>query len=59
MADTCETCKFYTVLKRKGFCKRFPPQVTATGGEIIVPGSFHPVVEPGDWCGEHQPKEED
>ncbi len=59
----CKTCKWWNVdvltpreARRQaqpedGFCKRFPP----------TPWNFKtwwPIVNPNDWCGEWEPKDE-
>ena len=38
----CKTCRF----ERVGFCCRFPPRATKTGGRLF------PHIGPDDWCGE-------
>jgi hypothetical protein len=45
----CDTCQFgmHNPALQRRVCRRYPP--------IMTPGGFvFPIVEAGDWCGEHR-----
>lgn len=51
----CGNCKFfedhnYSNDNFDGLCKRYPPTIKRD----LFTRPFHPFVEKGDWCGEHE-----
>ncbi len=65
---TCETCRFWQLVELapywSGDCRRHTPRMQ---GDIAPHGSAQfqepkaaiwPSTNSGDWCGEHQPKQE-
>lgn len=51
----CETCRWWDsdTYSVKGRCHRYPPTP-----ESHMVGQRRPSTVPHDWCGEHQPKEQ-
>lgn len=66
-ADVCSTCIFAAESPhQKGTleCRSNPPTPIAMPGQHPMTGqptiqimAFHPAVQPGHWCGDHQPDE--
>lgn len=67
-SESCEGCHFYQSLHPKtdrGECRRYPPTIIerevakSMEGDLlsaIYQGSWWPLVEVGEWCGEYQPE---
>lgn len=44
----CGECRFADVANRMMICRRYPPTtITLPNGQM---GTWHPVVQRGDWC---------
>jgi len=62
-APTCATCRSWHEM---GVCKRMPPAYigtetlldTTTGRAFERPVFGWPTTDPGEWCGEHAPKQD-
>jgi hypothetical protein len=48
--ECCGNCRFYKPNGDAGICQRYPAKVIVDGGIYSV----RPVMEPAEWCGEHQ-----
>ena len=62
MSETCETCRFYKEIKgwNGGICRcRSPIPTFVFDGSTAHYETYFPTIGPNDWCGEHQPKEQD
>lgn len=63
--QTCMFCRFAVPDEGGNFeCRRYPPQLVATGPAVIAPGAksslapVRPLMRPENWCGEWAPAPE-
>lgn len=47
--EYCGNCRFYK--QDTGICQRGPAQAIVADGDVF---SVRPIMEPAEWCGEHQ-----
>ena len=65
MPKTCETCRWWDSAKYEGQCRRHAPRLSGQaaphGNATHQDPMFRawPTTWRDDWCGEHQPREED
>lgn len=52
-AEYCGNCRFYKQDGDQGMCQRYPARVIVDGDGVY---SVRPLMEPAEWCGEHQMK---
>jgi hypothetical protein len=53
--QTCQTCRFWRRDDAEsGLCRRHAPRPARQHGDGVYFAVF-PLVENGDWCGEHEP----
>ncbi len=63
--ETCATCRFFSTFSsvnaNLGTCRRGPPLIAESSrigsGGMWLHGVF-PVMSRGQWCGEHQPRDD-
>jgi hypothetical protein len=50
-AQHCGNCRFFKKMGDNGECRFNPPTVFSEGEAVFC---IRPIMEPDDWCGQHQ-----